>query len=175
MSVSAHQHHPQSVPIVRHFTVQERIGSNPLLFCWCGAMMEVDYSYEAGGTSEARSRLNVFLDQHESCQPKGDARMYNDHVPEQMKYCNTVPGSLLSANGSVEYCNRCGKIKSITGGISYTNLNFPTDLCSCAMIEPQSATLYFPISPTDLDAIRLMVREEVRVALKDIVREIQRG
>lgn len=59
-------------PVPHRITIREQHGFNPYLCCWCGASLEMDYSFDAGGTEAAMRRMNDFLDAHEDCQPKGE-------------------------------------------------------------------------------------------------------
>ncbi len=48
---------------VRHFVILERLGYDPLLQCWCGDSLPLDYRQ-----FDMTEQLNGFLDTHEGCE-----------------------------------------------------------------------------------------------------------
>ena len=50
---------------VRHFMILEKLGYNPLLQCWCGETLTLNYRQV--DLNYMTEQLNGFLDKHEEC------------------------------------------------------------------------------------------------------------
>ena len=97
---------------------------------------------------------------------------------------------------ATEYCPQCGKVKSIRYGTAFsdTTTNVASgvyDWCNCPLAPtpfyvgdmlnpppltyqpPLSGVAYTSISPSDLEKIRMMVREELDKALREIVTHLR--
>ena len=73
----------------------------------------------------------------------------------------------------IEYCPQCGKVKQIKYGTGPASF-YTSEWCQCPYNPPlTTATAYMPLAPSDLEAIRTMIREEVDKALKNVVRQLR--
>ncbi len=66
-------HALRKVPGLRHFTMVEKLGCNPVFHCWCGASLEINYQREGmliHESSEAMTNdLAAFCREHSECEP----------------------------------------------------------------------------------------------------------
>jgi hypothetical protein len=52
---------------VKRMWLDNKLGFNPFLCCWCGARMEIDYFKY--GVDAMTERFNEFCEMHEGCEP----------------------------------------------------------------------------------------------------------
>ncbi len=70
---SKESHALRKVPGLRHFTMEEKLGCNPVFHCWCGASLEINYQRERMLIHESinvmTNELTTFCREHSECEP----------------------------------------------------------------------------------------------------------
>ncbi len=57
---------------IRHFTIDEKMGVNPVLHCWCGESLVMNYRTGSEADVDAMSaKLSAFVNDHAECTAKG--------------------------------------------------------------------------------------------------------